>query len=183
MPSQLLEQLKARAANQLFGDPIPPGIVPPEHGASPYGASARVEQSGRMNNPAQTARAIDEARRGTAPMSFGNMSTLAGNMMGVMGSGALTTGLANLGEMAMGMAPGSLGGFGVYQDHMPYTAAERAAIARGVPIGGFRTAHQARHAAAGGGRSVEGNRARGGAGAFGGGQKTSSGHLGGAGGV
>ena len=167
MPSQLLEQLKARAANQLFGDPIPaPGIVPPEHGSSPYGQN---------NIQAPSERYTDMARRGGAPFTAEGLGAAFGNAMGITGSGAVTTGIASLAEKAFGMNPGSLGGFsnipGRYA--ISYTPGERITLAQ---YFGNRKAGKAR--AENGGR-----RAGGMAGSYGGGEKTKSGMLGGAGGV
>jgi hypothetical protein len=107
---------------KLRPDQIRTGIAD-ERGGSPYGGSAMVEQSGRMNNPAQTERAIDVHRRGTADLTAGNIARALGMMASVPGA---------LGPIKMGISlarnPDPFTG------SVPATQWGRDMVRRGVPV-------------------------------------------------
>jgi hypothetical protein len=101
-------------------------------GGSPYGGSATVEQSGRMNNPAQTERAIDVHRRGTADLTAENLAKAAAFGLGI----ASGTGPIKLGaQLAAGEIMGRPG-FGVpdFSGSVPATQWGRDLVKRGVPV-------------------------------------------------
>jgi hypothetical protein len=108
-PTFFQKQLaKAKAA--LFGDALPefPGILPRDGPGSVYGGS---------NLQAPTERWTDIKRRGGAPLTFGAVGTAVGNAAIILGSSAVTGGFANMAERALGLSPGSLGGFANVPGH------------------------------------------------------------------
>lgn len=92
-------------------------------GGSPYGGSATVEQSGRPNNPAQTERAIDVHRRGTADLTLGNIARAGMMMSNVAGA---------LGPISMGAS--LLRNPDPYTGSVPATQWGRDLVKRGVPV-------------------------------------------------
>lgn len=71
-----------------------------------------------MSGSTQADRFQQQAGRGTAPATFGNIAGAIGNAANLMGGmGAITTGLSSMAEMGAGAAPGSWGGINLMQGH------------------------------------------------------------------
>lgn len=70
--------------------------------------------------PGVTSRDVEMMGRGGAPPTAGGILAALGNAYGIVGSGAVTTGLASMGELASGATPGSSGGFSNIPGHFAY---------------------------------------------------------------
>lgn len=81
-------------------------------GGSPYGA--QTTGSGGPSSPqtsyGEIERARDAYRRGQAPLTASNLGRTLGNAFGLVGTGAVTTGLTSVAEHAFGQNPGAWGG-------------------------------------------------------------------------
>src|SRR5262245_30556585 len=77
-----------------------------------YGMSGGNQVSGpAMSGTTQADRYQQQAGRGTAPFTAGNMLAAGTNALGLMGGmGPITAGIGSMAELAGGMQPGDLGG-------------------------------------------------------------------------
>ena len=105
MPGTFFQDQYAKAANALFGDPLPPapGIMPEQDGGSEFTGSGNLQ--------AESDRYTDKARAGGAPFTGEGVMAAFGNAMGLMGGAApVQTGITSMAERALGLSPGALGG-------------------------------------------------------------------------
>ena len=99
-----------------------------------------------LSGSTQRDRIQQQAGRGTAPATVGNIAGAMGNAANLMGGmGALTTGLGSMAELGTGQAPGSLGGLNMMQGFRAIPVEKRRLLNNLVDY------HEAANAAQGGG--------------------------------